>query len=165
MLLSTTALLTTLRPTGTSLRPGADPSRPSRIAAALDVDAAPHPAGDDPEKDRRHVEAFMREQVRQHAWVNDTEVVTLRTWWPEAELCAVMAELVDPSEARPVSWLLAQVEVDDLRRARHPADRLATFQALRLSPAHVPVLLECAVQVETNGVRAGPRGARSDPCP
>lgn len=154
MLLSKAATLTTTRP--------AAHLAPHPCAGELAVPRATAPAEPDP-VERWAIEAFMREQVRQHAWVIDREVAALRTWWPDANLCTILAELVtDPP--RTSSLLLAQVDADEWRGARQPADRLAAFQALRLVVEHVPVLLECAVQLDT-APTADERGAREGPAP
>lgn len=116
---------------------------------------------------RRAVEAFMREQVDQHAWLIDTEVSSLRTWWPYVNLCTAVAELTWAGEPRDSTWLLAQVDVDELLGAVHAVDQLAAFQAVKLDENHVPILLECAVQLETSGARAAvpAREPREVPCP
>lgn len=119
---------------------------------------------------RRAVEAFMHEQVEQHAWLIDTEVASLRTWWPYVNLCTAVVELTWAGEPRDSTWLLAQVDVDELLGAVHAADQLAAFQAVKLDENHVPILLECAVQLETRAASGAPPGrerqpAQPVPCP
>jgi hypothetical protein len=154
----TTTTTTAISGHATAPANGASAAPPGTSAThRVPPDGRLNPRGD--VEARRFVEGFMREQIEQHAWLIDTQVVSLRTWWPYVNLCTAVAELAWPGDPRDATWLLAQVDADELFSASNPADQLAAFQAMKLDEEHVPILLECAVQLELGGARA-PRAAQ-----
>lgn len=96
---------------------------------------------------RRAVEAFVRARLEARAATAWCDVASVELCWPTPDRCMALAELTfedDLDTGR--TWLLAQVDIDDVLSARSEADVEAAFHGVEIGAEAAALVLAWATQ-------------------